>query len=157
MKYKLVKQVVHDDVLRNSFINLAIKTFDLSFKEWYKKGYWTESYIPYAFVDHNKVIANASANIIDLMWQGEPRRYIQIGTVMTATDHREKGLASQLINHILTDWQEQADGIFSSLTPQPLISILNSALNKPTNTSTPCRLRPLPGIFASWIWIKRAM
>ncbi|ELS1884044.1 TPA: GNAT family N-acetyltransferase [Raoultella ornithinolytica] len=112
MKYKLVKQVVHDDVLRNSFINLAIKTFDLSFKEWYKKGYWTESYIPYAFVDHNKVIANASANIIDLMWQGEPRRYIQIGTVMTATDYREKGLASQLINHILADWQEQADGIF---------------------------------------------
>ena len=66
MKYKLVKQVVHDDVLRNSFINLAIKTFDLSFKEWYKKGYWTESYIPYAFVDNNKVIANASANVIDL-------------------------------------------------------------------------------------------
>jgi hypothetical protein len=31
---------------------------------------------------------------------------------MTATDHREKGLASQLINHILADWQEQADGIF---------------------------------------------
>jgi hypothetical protein len=76
---------------------------------------------------------------------------------MTATDYREKGLASQLINHILADWQDQADGIFSSLTPQPLISILNSALNRPMNTSTPCRLRPLPGIFASWIWIKRAM
>lgn len=113
MKYKLVKQVVHDDVLRNSFINLAIKTFELSFKSWYKQGYWTESYIPYAFVDNNnKVIANASANIIDLQWQGQPKRYIQIGTVMTATDHREKGLASQLINQILADWQDRVDGIF---------------------------------------------
>lgn len=112
MKYKLVKQVLHDDVLRNSFINLAIKTFDLSFKDWYKKGYWTESYIPYAFVDHNNVIANASANIIDLLWQGQRKRYIQIGTVMTETDHRDKGLASQLINQILVDWQDRADGIF---------------------------------------------
>jgi hypothetical protein len=38
MKYKLVKQVVHDDVLRNSFINLAIKTFDLSLKSGTKKA-----------------------------------------------------------------------------------------------------------------------
>ncbi|VDR29172.1 Uncharacterised protein [Raoultella terrigena] len=38
MKYKLVKQVMDNDALRNSFIDLAIKTFDLSFKDWYKKG-----------------------------------------------------------------------------------------------------------------------
>lgn len=48
---------------------------------------------PYAFVERNKVIANASANIIDLRWQGEPRRYIQIGTVMTEPDHRNKGIS----------------------------------------------------------------
>ena len=98
MNYKLDKQIVHNDVLRNSFIDLAIKTFDLSFKEWYRKGYWTDAYIPYALVSNNKVIANASANIIDLIWQGEPRRYIQIGTVMTDIDHRDKGLAGQLLS-----------------------------------------------------------
>lgn len=38
MKYKLVKQVKDNDALRNSFIDLAIKTFDLSFKDWYKKA-----------------------------------------------------------------------------------------------------------------------
>jgi hypothetical protein len=38
MKYKLVKQVVHDDVLRNSFINLAIKTFDSLLKSGTKKA-----------------------------------------------------------------------------------------------------------------------
>ncbi|MDJ1655113.1 GNAT family N-acetyltransferase [Raoultella sp. Ech2A] len=112
MKYKLVKQVMDNDALRNSFIDLAIKTFDLSFKDWYKKGYWTESYIPYAFVDNNKVIANASANVIDLKWQGKLVHYIQIGTVMTDTDHRGKGLATQLINHILDDWKDKADAIF---------------------------------------------
>ncbi|MCE0064164.1 GNAT family N-acetyltransferase, partial [Klebsiella pneumoniae] len=81
MNYQLVKQVRENNPLRKSFIDLAVKTFDLSFEEWYQQGYWTDAYIPYAFVERNKVIANASANIIDLRWQGEPRRYIQIGTV----------------------------------------------------------------------------
>ena len=101
MNYKLDKQIVHNDVLRNSFIDLAIKTFDLSFKEWYRKGYWTDAYIPYALVSNNKVIANASANIIDLVWQDEPRRYIQIGTVMTDVDSRDKGLAGERVNCVL--------------------------------------------------------
>ena len=105
MNYQLVKQVRENSPLRKSFIDLAVKTFDLSFEEWYQQGYWTDAYIPYAFVERNKVIANASANIIDLRWQGEPRRYIQIGTVMTEPDHRNKGLAGQLIHHILQDWQ----------------------------------------------------
>ena len=117
MNYKLDKQIVHNDVLRNSFIDLAIKTFDLSFKEWYRKGYWTDAYIPYALVSNNKVIANASANIIDLIWQGEPRRYIQIGTVMTDIDHRDKGLAGQLVREILTDWQDKADAFFLFANP----------------------------------------
>ena len=117
MNYKLDKQIVHNEVLRNSFIDLAIKTFDLSFKEWYRKGYWTDAYIPYALVSNNKVIANASANIIDLTWQGEPRRYIQIGTVMTDIDHRDKGLAGQLVREILTDWQDKADAFFLFANP----------------------------------------
>lgn len=112
MHYKLVKQLKDDNTLRKSFIDLAIKTFDLSFDAWYQQGYWSESYIPYAFVDKNKVIANASANIIDLVWQGQPRRYIQIGTVMTNIDYRNKGLAGQLIQHILDDWRDKADAFF---------------------------------------------
>lgn len=117
MTWKLVKQIVHDDVLRNSFIDLAIKTFDLSFKEWYHKGYWTDAYIPYVLVNNNKVIANASANIIDLVWRDEPRRYIQIGTVMTDVDYRNKGLAGQLIRQILADWQDKADAFFLFANP----------------------------------------
>lgn len=112
MNYQLVKQVRENNILRKSFIDLAVKTFDLSFEEWYQQGYWTDAYIPYAFVERNKIIANASANIIDLRWQGEPRRYIQIGTVMTEPDHRNKGLAGQLIHHILQDWQQEADAFF---------------------------------------------
>ncbi len=48
MNYQLVKQVRENNPLRKSFIDLAVKTFDLSFEEWYQQGYWTDAYIPYA-------------------------------------------------------------------------------------------------------------
>ncbi|MFH7114998.1 GNAT family N-acetyltransferase, partial [Klebsiella pneumoniae] len=53
MNYQLVKQVRENNPLRKSFIDLAVKTFDLSFEEWYQQGYWTDAYIPYAFVERN--------------------------------------------------------------------------------------------------------
>ncbi len=62
MNYQLVKQVRENNPLRKSFIDLAVKTFDLSFEEWYQQGYWTDAYIPYAFVERNKVIAKEGAN-----------------------------------------------------------------------------------------------
>ncbi len=46
MNYQLVKQVRENNPLRKSFIDLAVKTFDLSFEEWYQQGYWTDAYIP---------------------------------------------------------------------------------------------------------------
>lgn len=46
MNYQLVKQVRENSPLRKSFIDLAVKTFDLSFEEWYQQGYWTDAYIP---------------------------------------------------------------------------------------------------------------
>lgn len=55
MNYQLVKQVRENNPLRKSFIDLAVKTFDLSFEEWYQQGYWTDAYIPYAFVERNKL------------------------------------------------------------------------------------------------------
>lgn len=153
MHYKLVKQLKDDNTLRKSFIDLAIKTFDLSFDAWYQQGYWSESYIPYAFVDKNNVIANASANIIDLVWQGQPRRYIQIGTVMTNIDYRNKGLAGQLIQHILDDWRDKADAFSCLPTPLPSTSIPNLALRRPTNINMWHPFRLLPATSVNWIWI----
>lgn len=85
---KLIKQIKDDPQLRDSFNGLAMKTFGLSFSEWWRRGYWTDSYIPYVFVDGGKVVANASVNLMDLMWHGQPKRYIQIGTVMTDAAYR---------------------------------------------------------------------
>lgn len=106
MTYRLVKQVRDNEVLRQSFIKLAIETFDLSFEQWFQDGYWSDNYIPYCFVADERVIANASVNIMDVNFAGEKRRYIQIGTVMTAENYRHQGLSQQLINEILQDYQD---------------------------------------------------
>ncbi|WLP60609.1 hypothetical protein [Bacillus pumilus] len=45
--YELVSDYRHDNELKESFNQLAIKTFNLDFSDWYKRGYWDEKYIPY--------------------------------------------------------------------------------------------------------------
>lgn len=112
MAYKLVKQVKENDTLRSSFIDLAVETFDLSFEKWYQSGFWTDKYIPYAFVDEDRVIANASVNVIDTIWQATPKRYIQIGTVMTDTSYRNQGLSRRLMEEIMTDWKDECDAMY---------------------------------------------
>lgn len=58
------------------------------------------------------VVANASVNIIDTVWNGTPKRYIQIGTVMTKPEYRNNGLSSRLIREIISDWKDRCDSIY---------------------------------------------
>lgn len=112
MNYKLVKQIKDNDRLRAGFNQLATKTFELSFEDWYQNGYWTDKYIPYVILDEKEVVANASVNRIELIWQGKPRSYIQIGTVMTNPEYRNQGLSRQILEEILLDWKDNCDGIY---------------------------------------------
>lgn len=112
MNYVIEKNIKDNLKLRESFVNLGIETFNLSFDAWYKKGYWTDKYIPYSVVYNEKVIANASVNIIDTLWNNMDKRYIQIGTVMTDLEFRGKGLSRRLIEEIIKDWQDKCDAIY---------------------------------------------
>lgn len=112
MQYKLVKQVKEIDILRNSFNDLAIETFDLSFENWYKNGFWTNKYIPYVLVHNDKAIANASVNVIHTLWNKIPKCYIQIGTVMTDLAYRNQGLSRHLMNEIIAEWKDNCDAIY---------------------------------------------
>ena len=112
MNLKLQKNIKNDSYLRRSFFQLAKNTFDLSFEQWYQNGYWTDSYIPYVLHENGTVVANASVNIIDTLWQGEKKRYIQLGTVMTETAYRNRGYSRFLIEEILSDWIINCDAIY---------------------------------------------
>lgn len=101
-----------NEILRNSFNGLAEKTFGINFEKWYKEGYWSDSYIPYSLVYNNKVVSNVSVSIMDIMIQGDEKRYIQIGTVMTDEEYRNNGLSRFLMEKIIEEWEDKCDFIY---------------------------------------------
>lgn len=111
-KYVLLQRIKEQEIYRNSFMELAKQVFGLSFCAWYEEGFWTDRYIPYAMADGDCVVANASANIIDTVWRGERKRYIQIGTVMTRPDYRKQGLMRIILEKLIADWEDRCDGIY---------------------------------------------
>jgi GNAT superfamily N-acetyltransferase len=97
--------------LRRSFNELAEETFGIQFEEWFNLGYWSNKYIPYSFAVGEKLVANASANLIQFSGEGKQWKAVQVGTVMTHPDCRNQGLARQLMERILEDFKE-ADFIY---------------------------------------------
>lgn len=112
MNYIFTNSMKEDNALRRSYNRLAEKTFGLSFEEFYQNGYWTDKYIPYSLIDDGKVIANASVNILKSLYNGQEKRCIQIGTVMTDSDYRNQGLSRYLIERILSEWKETCDTMY---------------------------------------------
>ena len=101
----LIKGYKDHEYLRKSFNQLATDTFGIEFETWYKNGYWTDKYLPYSFVVHNRVVANVSVNLVNLVVNAEVKQAIQIGTVMTHPDYRNKGLSRRLMEIVLDEYK----------------------------------------------------
>ena len=110
--YEIKKGYKDNAELRQSFNALAERTFSLNFENWYQNGFWRENYIPYSIIQDNKVIANVSVNITDIVWNGTKKHFIQLGTVMTDEEHRNKGLIRMLMEEIEKDYGEKTDGMY---------------------------------------------
>ena len=112
------KQYIFDDQIRDNlavrtgFDRLAQQTFDISFEEWYKGGWWQENYQPHLLLRDGKVAANLSVNRIDCQINGFRRRLLQLGTVMTAPEERGQGLCRFLMEEVLRRYLDSCDGIY---------------------------------------------
>lgn len=110
--YEYVFNYKSNDELRNSLNSLTRNTYGFDFEQWYQNGYWKDRYIPYSIVDGNNIVSNISVNVIDFFVMGEKRTYIQIGTVMTEKEYRNKGLARFLMEKVLEEWRGRCDLIY---------------------------------------------
>lgn len=110
--YNYISDYKDNQKLRTSFNNLAQKTFGIDFEEWYKEGYWRDGYITYSLLDYDTIISNVSVSIMDFLVLGEKKRYIQIGTVMTYSEYRGRGLCRALIEKVLKEWEDKCDLIY---------------------------------------------
>lgn len=110
--YEYASKYKDNEVLRTSFNNLAKKTFNIDFEQWYNDGYWGDGYIPYSLLVDKKVVANVSVSIMEFLILGKRKKYIQIGTVMTEEEYRGRGLCKTLIERVLKEWEDKCDLIY---------------------------------------------
>jgi predicted N-acetyltransferase YhbS len=110
--FSIEKNYRNNDALRASFNRLAEKTFGLNFENWFKNGFWKDNYIPYSVVTDGEVVSNVSVNACNMNYKGKIVKLIQLGTIMTDSDHRGKGYARVLMEEVLKDYAGKVDGIY---------------------------------------------
>ena len=109
---ELISDYMRVDTYRHMLNELTRNTFGFDFEGWVTKGYFEGEYIPYSLIEEGRMLSNVSANRMRFLQNGEEKYYIQIGTVMTAEDHRKQGLASRLIKHVISEYENECDGIY---------------------------------------------
>lgn len=112
MSLEMIKDYRDNERYRKSFNELAGRVFEIDFERWFRLGFWNDRYKCYSFVDKGEVVSNVSANIIDLILDGNRIPVVQIGTVMTHQDYRKMGLAQKLMDEVLRDYKDRCDLIF---------------------------------------------
>lgn len=110
--YRLVKGCRDFPEIRESFEALTGKIYGFDFESWYQHGYWKRQYLPYLLMKDAEVVANVSVNPMEFTIMGEPKRCIQIGTVMTHPLYRRRGLCRMLMEEVLRDWEAECDWMF---------------------------------------------
>lgn len=112
MNDKIISNYLNDKNYFESFNRLSVDTFGLDFSQWNKSGILRNKYIPYAYVVDDKIVSNVSVNKFRLIINGESKRAIQLGTVMTDKDYRNKGYSKLLMEHVMDEYKDKCDLMF---------------------------------------------
>jgi GNAT superfamily N-acetyltransferase len=107
--YLFVKQYQDNEEYRSGLNLLTRQTFGFDFEGWYQQDLWTDRYRPYSLVHKNRIVANVSVNPIDFVVEGKLYQTLQIGTVMTDTEYRNKGLSRVLFDIVMEEYDGKVD------------------------------------------------
>lgn len=109
---RFLKDYKNNEILRKSYCELANNIFGINFEEYYEKGFWSNRYIPFSYIYEDTVIANVSVNVLDLVIEGEKKKALQIGTVMTHPSYRNQGLSAALMNKVFEEYDGTYDFMY---------------------------------------------
>lgn len=109
---EFISNYMKNDTYRHMLNELTQKIFWFDFEEWVINGFFEGDYIPYSYVKDGRIISNVSANRMIFMENGATKNYIQIGTVMTDEAYRGQGLARELMQRVIKEYECKCDGIY---------------------------------------------
>jgi GNAT superfamily N-acetyltransferase len=97
----------HDGPKRRAFSELSRLVFGLDFEPFYASGWWDDSYICHTLFDGDNAVSNVSVTKMRFLIRGREVDALQLGTVMTHPDYRERGLARELMANITKEYEGQ--------------------------------------------------
>lgn len=109
---RLISDYKHNETYRLSFNKLAQEVFGINFEPWYQAGGWSDRYVCYSLTEGDRVVSNVSINKMDLIWDGQVKKALQIGTVMTHPEFRGRGLAASLMKTALAEHETSCDFVY---------------------------------------------
>lgn len=109
---ELISDYMENAALRHKLNALTQKTFGFDFENWVTGGFFEGDYIPYSWMEDGKILSNVSVNRMRFLQNGTEKYYIQLGTVMTDPDYRNRGLAGKLMEHVVSLYEGSCDGIY---------------------------------------------
>ena len=96
------------------FDGLINEVFGFSFDTWLERKLWDEQYVSYSIIDDEKMLANLCIFDNDMIVSGEKFRAIQLGAVCTRESARGKGLSRQLMERVLSDYNDVPAFLFAN-------------------------------------------
>lgn len=66
-EFVFIKDYKEIEKYRVSFNALAQESFGIQFEDWYQRRCWNDRYICYSYVDGDRVVANVSVNVMDIV------------------------------------------------------------------------------------------
>ena len=111
-EYQFLKDFLHEKNIRLGYFQLAKQIFRLDFDKWYQSKYWDNRFIPYIIMEADKVVSSVAVCINDISLYSQRKRHVQISTVMTLPEFRNKGLNRFLMETILSEWVDKCDAIY---------------------------------------------
>ncbi len=111
-EYEYINDALKDSFSRMGYFQLTKQIFRLEFEKWYQPEYWDNRFIPYILMHNEKVVSSVAVCMNDISWPGQRKRYVQISTVMTLPEYRNKGLNRYLMEAVLSEWKDNCDAIY---------------------------------------------
>lgn len=110
--YKFSEDVLSNCDTREGYFQLAKTIYGLKFDRWYDSGYWDGKFIPYVLYDGDTAVSSVAVAINEVTWQNTNKCYVQISTVMTLPEYRNKGLSRWLMEYTLNEWKDKCDAVY---------------------------------------------